>query len=180
MNLYVRNIEHLNFIRLILFTFLVSGLILTVSCGSASTSVDAESVAPASGTGDELGEISRVFSVEKLFTLDDFVTAGWKKSKQYDTETVPEAIDIWYGFYSGRDIEVRFYESYEVASTVGFNDAADVVDISATIKVARNAAGGSGSTTYKAFAVVGNTVMLCELAIESCIALVDALGVNSG
>jgi hypothetical protein len=63
---------------------------------------------------------------------------------------------------------------------VGFNDAADVVDISATIKVARNAAGGSGSTTYKAFAVVGNTVMLCELAIESCIALVDALGVNSG
>jgi hypothetical protein len=149
MNLYVRNIEHLNFIRLILFTFLVSGLILTVSCGSSSTSVDAESVAPASGTGDELGEISRVFSVEKLFTLDDFVTAGWKKSKQYDTET-------------------------------GFNDAADVVDISATIKVARNAAGGSGSTTYKAFAVVGNTVMLCELAIESCIALVDALGVNSG
>lgn len=176
----VRNIELTKFSRLVLITTLVVASFVAVSCGSEANSAGDDSVAPASGTGDELGEISRVFAPEMTFTLDDFVIAGWKKSKQYDTQTVPDATDIWYGFYSGRDIEVRFYDSHEVASTVGFNDAAEVVDLSTTVKVARNAAGGSGSTAYKAFAVLGNTVMLCELAIESCIALVDALGVDDG
>ncbi len=175
----VRNIELMNSSRLVLLATLVIALFAVVSCSSETNSESAESVTTVSESDDQLLEISRVFAPEKIFTFENFVTAGWKKSKQYDTETVAEANGIWYGFYHGRDIELRFYDSYDVASTVGFSDAAEVIDLSSTTKVARNAAGGSASTKYKAFTVVGNTVMLCELAIESCIALVDALDVGT-
>jgi hypothetical protein len=34
---------------------------------------------------------------------------GGKKSKQYDTATVPESTEIWYGFFNqkDKDIEIR-------------------------------------------------------------------------
>ena len=42
---------------------------------------------------------SSIFHADKTFTTDSFVAAGWKKSKEYDTATVPESTEIWYGFF---------------------------------------------------------------------------------
>ena len=58
---------------------------------------------------------SSIFHADKTFTTDSFMAAGWKKSKEYDTATVPESTEIWYGFLNQKDIEIRFYQSHESA-----------------------------------------------------------------
>ena len=58
---------------------------------------------------------SSIFHADKTFTTDSFMAAGWKKSKEYDTATVPESTEIWYGFFNQKDIEIRFYQSHESA-----------------------------------------------------------------
>ena len=45
-----------------------------------------------------------VVLTDQNFTPESFMTAGWKKSKQYDTATVPESTEIWYGFFQQKDI----------------------------------------------------------------------------
>ncbi|MDP6667658.1 MAG: hypothetical protein QF357_09715, partial [Dehalococcoidia bacterium] len=93
--------------------------------------------------------------------------------------TVPDANDIWYGFFNAKDIEIRFYDTHEIASTSGVENASAAIDQSfregGSIGASNRGAGSSAVTKYKAFAVVGNTVMLCELSVESCVALADAL-----
>jgi len=161
---------------------LVGVLTLAVACGSGSDDADSGSDAGAasSADGDALSEVSRILSPEASLTFDDYVAAGWKKSKQYDTETVPEATDIWYGFFNSKDIEVRFYDSHEVAKTAGYENASEAIDQSfregGQFGASNRGAGSSAVTKYKAFAVVGNTVMLCEQSVDSCLALADVLG----
>ncbi len=176
MSFFVRSARLMKFGRLILLAVFVAAFSGSIACGSGSDAGDAESLVPVSSGDPELAEVSGVFASDISFTFDDFVAAGWKKSKQFDTSTVPEATDIWYGFYGGRDIEVRFYDSHDVARSVGFESAAAVIEENALSKVALTKAGGSAVTKYLAFAVVGNTVMLCEFSLDSCVALVDALG----
>ena len=184
-----------NWGRLALLATLIAAFSLLIACSSGSDSADEVAApatevvaapatevvaAPATEVDDALAEVSRILAPEKSFTFDDYVAAGWKKSKQYGTETVPQATDIWYGFFNAKDIEVRFYESHEIAKTAGFENAADAIDQSfregGQYGASNRGAGSSAVTKYKAFAVVGNTVMLCEQSVESCIALADVLG----
>ena len=158
--------------RILLATFtLTLGVLIACGCQN-STSED-----PSSEEG--VGTSSILLS-DRNFTPDSFVQAGWKKSKQYDTETVPQATDIWYGFFNAKDIEVRFYESHEIAKTAGFENAAEAIDQSfregGQYGASNRGAGSSAVTKYKAFVVAGNTVMLCEQSVDSCIALADVLG----
>ena len=128
---------------------------------------------------DALSEVSITMLADQSFTFEDYVAAGWKKNKQFPTDTVPDATDIWYGFFSAKDIEIRFYDSHEIASTSGAANAAEAIDQSfregGSIGASNRGAGSSAVIKFKAFAVVGDTVMLCELSIDSCIALADAL-----
>lgn len=157
-------------------------LTLAVACGSGSDDADSGSDAGAASSSedDALSEVSRILNPAASLTFDDYVAAGWKKSKQYDTETVPEATDIWYGFFNSKDIEVRFYDSHEVAKSAGYENASEAIDQSfregGQFGASNRGAGSSAVTKYKAFAVVGNTVMLCEQSIDSCLALADVLG----
>ena len=169
----------------LLLTLLVSALSLAMACGSSDSDSDSngagDAAAPAAEEVDEaLAEVSRILSPGSSLTFDDYVAAGWKKSKQYDTDTVPEATDIWYGFFNSKDIEVRFYDSHEIAKTAGFDNASEAIDQrfreGGKIGSSNRGAGSFAVTKYKAFAVVGNTVMLCEQSVESCIALADILG----
>jgi len=168
-----------NWGRLALLATLITVFSLLIACGSGSDSAE-DVVAPATEADDALAEVSRILATEKSFTFDDYVAAGWKKSKQYDTETVPQATDIWYGFFNAKDIEVRFYESHEIAKTAGFENAAEAIDQSfregGQYGASNRGAGSSAVTKYKAFVVAGNTVMLCEQSVDSCIALADVLG----
>ena len=168
-----------NWGRLALLATLIAAFSLLIACGSGSDSTD-DVAAPATEADDALADVSRILATEKSFTFDDYVAAGWKKSKQYDTETVPQATDIWYGFFNAKDIEVRFYESHEIAKTAGFENAAEAIDQSfregGQYGASNRGAGSSAVTKYKAFVVAGNTVMLCEQSVDSCIALADVLG----
>jgi hypothetical protein len=168
--------------RWLILMLLFGALTLAVACGSGSDDADSGSDAgAASGAEDDaLSEVSRILNPEASLTFDDYVAAGWKKSKQYDTETVPEATDIWYGFFNSKDIEVRFYDSHDIAKTAGYENALEAIDQSfregGQFGASNRGAGSSAVTKYKAFAVVGNTVMLCEQSVDSCIALADVLG----
>jgi hypothetical protein len=106
-----------------------------------------------------------------LFTIDDVVTAGWKKSKELAPETLPEAIGAWYGFYKQRDVEVWVYPSNDLAITYGTGPAND-----ATGRIKRDLweVGPSVTwTSYGTYAIVGNLILLCEVKIEDCEGLLN-------
>jgi|TARA_B110000263_G_scaffold53865_2_gene45239 hypothetical protein len=171
--------------RWLLLALIVGALSLAMACGSSDSDSDSDgagdAAAPAADEADDaLAEVSRVLSPDKTLAFEDYVAAGWKKSKQFGTDTVPEATDIWYGFFNAKDIEVRFYDSHEVAKTAGFDNAAEAIDQSfregGQFGSSNRGAGSSAVTKYKGFAVVGNTVILCEQSVDSCIALAEVLG----
>ena len=170
-----------NYSRWLIFAAFAIVLALAVACGGSDSPEDEP--APASGgaaVDDELSKVSATLLADQTFTFDDFVAAGWKKSKQFPTDTVPESTDIWYGFFNQKDIEIRFYESHDAAKTAGVENATEAIDQSfregGSIGASNRGAGSSAVTKYKAFAVMGNTVVLCELSVETCVALADVLG----
>ncbi len=166
--------------RWLLLAIFAAVFTLAVACGGSDSADDAAPAAGGAAADDDLAKVSITLMADQTFTFEDYVAAGWKKSKQFSTETVPDATDIWYGFFDRKDIEIRFYDSHEVASTSGLENAAAAIDQSfregGSIGASNRGAGSFAVTKYKAFAVVGNTVMLCELSVETCVALADALG----
>lgn len=150
-------------------------LALSVACGSADDSSYSGGAAEPAGEVDEtLSEVSRIMMADRTFTADEYVAAGWKRSKQFDDiSTVPGATEVYFGFYNARDIELRIYASHNSAVSVGAVDATEDIDVSKGWAARPGA--GRGTTKFKAFAVVGNTVILCELSIDVCVELVNAL-----
>ncbi len=147
---------------------------LALGCGS-----DSDSAPAAGGADDELASVSTTLHADSTFTFDDYISAGWKKSKQFPTDTVPGSTDIWYGFFDQKDIEVRFYDSHQDASTLGVESASSAIDQKfregGQVGASNRGAGSAAVTKYKAFAVIGNTVVLCELNVDTCRGLADAL-----
>ena len=158
----------------------VCALMLATSCSSDSDS-ETTPDSPASETDSELAAVSRILNIDSMYTIDDYLSTGWKKSKQYDDiSTVPEATEVYFGFFNAKDIEIRIYPSHESAKTAGITDASEDIDQSfregGQYGASNRGAGSSAVTKFKAFAVVGNTVLLCEQSVDYCTDLVDALG----
>ena len=108
------------------------------------------------------------------FTVNSFLNAGWKKSKEFSTETVPGSIAIWYGFYKSQDVEIRFYSSHADALGPGLESANAAVDRVSNANLEGNAIFASGQRTqYSDFMVAGNTVILCQSYITVCAELVE-------
>ena len=149
---------------------LVSLMIIAVA--SACTDTDIESAGISVEDAVDASTSPSIFHVDQTFTTDSFIAAGWKKSKEYDTATVPESTEIWYGFFNQKDIEIRFYESHESALAHGVPLAQESVDQdpSHTCHGCQYA-----QTGYGAYAVVGNVVMMCELELSSCETLINDL-----
>jgi len=110
---------------------------------------------------------------DSVFTADDVAAAGWKKSKELSSETLPGATSVWYGFYQQRDVEVRVYESQGEAISLG-QDLADTATgrnkPQSTTLLSRT------RTSYLSYAIVGNLILLCEIKIEDCQSLLDGIG----
>ena len=164
--------------RVLLFlAVLAIPTLLAAACGSEDESPAAIDTGTGGATAETVvdEEAFPILRPTGVYTVDDLVSAGWKKSKQYETETVPGATDIWLGFFNAKDIEVRFYESHEDAASQGITSAEE-----ATERPARKGGGVKGAgtfaiTKYPAYLVVGNVVMLCELEVATCQSLVDKL-----
>ncbi len=143
---------------------------MVIAIATACTDTDSPSISV-----EEAPNVSTspsIFHGDQTFTTDSVVAAGWKKSKQYDTSTVPESTEIWYGFFDQKDIEIRFYETHESALADGVPLALEALKKDPGARI-----GGVNTvrTGYSAYAVVGNTVMMCELELSSCETLINAL-----
>ena len=109
-----------------------------------------------------------------VFDVDSFVNAGWKKSKEFSTETVPDSNAIWFGFYKSQDVEIRFYDSHADAMGPGMASANSAVNRVSNANLEGNAIFASGQRKqYSDFLVAGNTVILCQSLIEVCEELVE-------
>ena len=146
--------------------------ILIIAIAPACMDTDTESADISVEDAADAPTSSSIFHVDRIFTTDSFVAAGWKKSKEYDTATVPESTEIWYGFFNQKDIEIRFYQSHESALEHGVPLAQESLQMDAGARI-----GGVNTvrTGYSAYAVVGNVVMMCELDLSSCETLINAL-----
>ncbi len=155
-------------LRIILALIAGGAALFVIACGS-----DSVASGPASGQAVEGPAIVRA---DDTFTLDSVVSAGWKKSKQLSAELLQGTDEVWYGFFQQKDIEIRFYASHEEAVALGVDPAEEAIG-----KPAQSAeAGGKldqsrARTGYDAFVIVGNLVMLCELEVATCEALISQL-----
>ncbi len=134
-----------------------------VACGSDSTGVAAIT---------EDGPL--VVREGDTFSTDSFVGAGWKKSKEFPTETVPASNAIWYGFYKSQDVEIRFYASHTDALGPGVESANAAVGRVSNSNLQGNAIFSSGQRAqYNDYLVAGNAVILCQSDITICTELVE-------
>ncbi len=152
---------------------LVAVLIAFVACGSdgpASSGDDTE-IRDASVRGSLL-EDRLITNASAVYSMDDLVAVGFKKSKQFSTETLPSATDVWYGFFNQKNIEVRVYATHEDALEFGVEPAEVAID---RRQGQTDAMAGPLVNLYPAYAVVGNMVMLCERQLSTCQDLVAEL-----
>ena len=123
-----------------------------------------------SRTGLSTPQVKTLISAnDSRYTVDDFIAVGFKSVTQFDLDTLPAAIDAWYGFHAQKDIELRFYESHADALEYGIEPA--------EVAVGKAAVGYSRRPPrrWDAYAVVGNVVMLCELEIATCENLISEI-----
>jgi len=152
--------------------------LLLAACGSdeapAPTASQVEG-AGAPAASDEAFQTSLITSPDRIYTIDDLIAAGWKKSDQLSVETLPKATEVWYGFFRQKDIEVRVYASHEDARQYGVEPAKATIDPDPSARGGDHGPWTPMIASYGAYAVAGNLVMLCELELASCEALVEAL-----
>ena len=163
-------------IKNILFISMIS--LLLISCGGE-----------ASENSDDGGIVtSRVLNENSSYSISDFENAGLKKPKSIQADAVdkktgeritPEATEVHVGFFKSslgpKDIEVRFYSSHEDAKTYGVPPAEITINAAVEAGGAVKGAGTFAKSSYGAYIVSGNTVMLCQVQIEVCDELVAGL-----
>ncbi len=150
------------------------------------------------------GSFQKVSPSDRNLAFEDFQAIGYRKSKEYNVDGLPQATGAWFGFWrpQGQDpveYELRFYPSHQAAVEHGTPLAEEVTGKDAVLKSDdvtwkegtrdRRAQGGSTGNRgfsgtvwprYGDFAIFGNVVMLCEGrdAVQSlgrCEAIVNAL-----
>ena len=150
--------------RLLVISMVGLAAVALAACGSDSDSAAAPG---ASEVEDNVGTV--IVRTDGTFDVDSFVAAGWKKSKEFSTETIPDATSIWYGFYSQRDVEIRFYATHAEALGVGADAARAAVDRSPNSNIGGGIITSTGNRTqYHDYLVAGNAVVLCQTDINPC------------
>ena len=159
----------LKYISFFGITFFLAGII---ACGGGDSSEDL---------------IQKITPRDKIYTLEDLKTAGFKKSRNYKVEGLVGATEAYWGLHDRIEIEVRFYETHEDAKTLGIPMAEESTGPDAKlkkedatwdvgIKDRRMCGGGEkgtkdnwshdiGSCTshkYGEFVVYGNFIVLCQ------------------
>lgn len=158
-----------------------AGSFLMTACASeeaptltqASDEQPAAAASPASETSEQQIKEAPILRPDRTYTIDDVAAAGFKKSKQYPTDTLPGVQDVWYGFFDQKDIEVRLYASHAAALENGVGPAEDATGRSWRKGGGEKGAGTKAMFTYGAYMVVGNMVLLCELDVANCEGLIE-------
>ncbi|MEC7921762.1 MAG: DUF6810 family protein [Chloroflexota bacterium] len=157
----------------ILLISIISMSLSLIACGDASSE---------NGNSDDGGIVtSRIMNESSNHSISDFETAGLKKPKSIKADAVdkktgeritPEATEVHVGFFKSslgpKDIEVRFYPSHEDAKTYGVPPAEKTINAAVEAGGAVKGAGTFAKSSYGAYIVSGNAVMLCQVQIEVC------------
>ena len=99
-------------------------------------------------------------------------TYGYKKSKDIPTDILPNATAAWYGFFNQKDIEVWIYATHEDAVEFGTAPADEATGRDWRKGGGEKGAGTKAMFSYGDYMVAGNLVILCELDVTNCEALV--------
>ena len=155
-----------------------TGLLIALALAAISIPVIACESSNGDGSASDLVAEPELDAIQmtlpdSVFTTDDVAAAGWKKSKELSSETLPGATSVWYGFYQQRDVEVRVYESQDKAISLG-QDLADTA--TGRNKPQLTSMQNGTRTSYMSYAIVGNLILLCEIKIEDCQSLLDGIG----
>ena len=156
----------------------VAAVFLAAGCSSGAPESREAAIEPTAVTasGGPSEEQAPILRPEATFNLDQLAAAGWKKSKQFPTDTLPAAVDAWYGFYDRKDIEVRVYRSHGDAKGPGAESALAAIGRSPNSNIGGGIITSAGNRTqYHAYVVAGNLVLLCERAADICVQLVQQL-----
>ena len=170
------------FISLIFLTLLVIG------CSSQNSE-------------SEKSALEVVSNSDKIFTMDDFYSIGFKKNKIYDVSELNGASDAVFGFWGekksdSKTYEIRIYDSHQNAVSLVESIANEVTGNNSIIKSSqsswkeglkdRRKSGGPSSSgdsgtfpRYGNYAIYGNVIMLCEgaeeIALKNCWDLINNL-----
>lgn len=159
----------------VVFLALATVIIVSlIGCGSDNGDADVPGASSTELRDEDEGQWL-ITQPDRVYSVDDFLAVGWKKSKQLETETLDHAIDAWYGFYNRKDIELRFYETQDAAVTHGVGPAQETTQRGTGARIGAATVWTVNISLYGAYAVAGNVVMMCELELASCEALIDAL-----
>ena len=153
------------FRRLVVLSMMGIAALAIAACGSDSPSTPAG--AAASAEDDSVGSVI-VRSGDK-FDVDSFVAAGFKKSKEFSTETVPDAAAIRYGFCSQRDAEIWFCGSLAEAPGQGAEPARAAIDRSPNSNIDAGMITSMGNRTrYHGYLIADTAVVPCQSEIAAC------------
>ena len=141
-----------------------------------------------SNTNEDGIVTSRVINNDIVHTITDFEDAGLKKPKSIQADAVdkktgepitPNAKEIHVGFFKStmgpKDIELRIYSSHQEALDYGDNPAEKTINAAVEAGGAVKGAGTYAKSSYGAYIVSGNAIMLCQVQIEVCDELAEGL-----
>ncbi len=153
-------------------------MLFYVGCGETGSETRTSDVSQSNESaliaiGDQR-DISALTRPNATYQYEDFVEAGWKEHQIYDVSTLPHATHARYGFFNQRDIEIRIYPSHDLALEHGASSAEEAID-----RTVHDGSGFASRRVYGSYLVAGNIVMLCELTVGDCVALLEAADENS-
>lgn len=165
--------------------------VFATACGSGSG---------AAGGSGGANLFPKITASDRVFTEEDFLSIGLKKSKEYDVAGLTGATSAIYGFWKpdgieSVDYEIRFYPSHAeaVASGVFFADevtgpdgavAEDDVTWNEGTRDRRTSGftfgggGGSLAVKYADYIIHSNVIILCQgrdstQSLSRCRAMID-------
>lgn len=160
----------------VLLSPLLALALLAVACGTDSAAPDTGDAPASGGNVSDFGfETSIVANADQVYTVDDVVQVGWKRSRELPADLLEGASEVWFGFYQQKNLEVRVYASHDEANRLGSAPADEVVARSRGVSVGAAGPYMKQTTQYAGYGVVGNLVVLCEFEVEVCADLAAAL-----
>ena len=147
-----------------------------------------ESDSGESNTNEDGIVTSRIINNDMVHTIADFEKAGLKKPKSIQADAIdkktgepitPNAKEIHVGFFKStmgpKDIELRIYSSHQEALDFGVSPAEKTINAAVEAGGAVKGAGTFAKSSYGAYIVSGNAIMLCQVQIEVCDELAEGL-----
>jgi len=164
----------------IFFITILLSVMFVFACG--------ESDSGESNTNEDGIVTSRIINNDMVHTIADFEKAGLKKPKSIQADAIdkktgepitPNAKEIHVGFFKStmgpKDIELRIYSSHQEALDFGVSPAEKTINAAVEAGGAVKGAGTFAKSSYGAYIVSGNAIMLCQVQIEVCDELAEGL-----